>query len=478
MISKIVRRSIRLLGSSVLATVLLVVVMVYSAVATFIPQGSSGDAAVAAWVASHPLLGAVTRFLGMHSAFASFAFLACAFLLALSAVLCSWRRTKVAIHRAGAQREASEVDASSLAEVSDVVISCDPDLSSSEVLDRVSEELENLGIRTKRHDDLLRASSPAWAVWGSPVFHWALVGFMVMIVIAPLQHTDGLMGLAVGEVKPHSPSSYGFLDAGSLHAWEPVQRKLRLDGFESEYVVGGLDRGPTPTVSLLDSNDAVVKTQHVYPNSPLKSGSLTVHADTYGLAVRLTILDAADVQTAAGIQYVDFATDDPAGTRPLGGVLLRGKGGVVEAQVQVTIPLDSKEGETSYWMPADPAARLLVTAPDGHVIEDRVVSPGQDLKLALGQTVRVDSIDWYYRLSVVDDSTTPVIYALLIVAFLGLTVSLVSRQQVLVAARIETPEGPMLALRVRLWRNVPCDREAIVERLIVRLGPTQRGNNS
>ena len=105
------------------------------------------------------------------------------------------------------------------------------------------------------------------------------------------------------------------------------------------------------------------------------------------------------------------------------------------------------------------------------MIEDRVVSPGQDLKLAVGQTLRVDSIDWYYRPSVVDDSTTPIVYALLLVAFLGLMVSLVARQQVLVAAPIDTPEGPMLAMKVRFWRNVPCERKEIVERLTVRLGP-------
>lgn len=477
MIPKILRRTVRFLGSSVLATVLLVVVVVYSAVATFIPQGSAGDPAVAAWVTGQPLLGAVAQFLGLTHAFTSWVFLACASLLCVSAVLCSWKRTKVAIHRQSTLREASRLDESSLADCSDVLIPCDPGLSSSEVAARATEELESLGISTRRNDGLLRATSPAWAVWGSPIFHWSLVGFMVMIVIAALLRTDGLMGLAVGEVKPNAPSSYGFLSAGPLHQWEPVQTQLRLDGFESENVVGGLDRGPTPTVSLLDSSGAVVKTQRVYSNSPLRSGSLTVHADVYGLAVRLRVLDAQGRETAAGIQYVDFATDDPAGTRALGGIVLRGAGGVAVARVQVTVPLDSRDGGLDYWMPAKPTARLLVTAPDGQVIEDRAVPPGQDLKLALGQTLRVDSIDWYYRLSVVDDPTTPILYALMVVAFLGLAVSLVARQIVLVAARVETQEGPVLAVKVRLWRNVPCEREEIVERLRARLGPAQRGKD-
>lgn len=478
MISKLVRRTIRLLGSSALATVLLAVVVLYSAVATFIPQGGPSDPTVAAWAAGQPLLGAITRFLGMHGAFTSFVFLACMSVLAASTVLCSWKRTKVAIHRARVLRAASAADVSALAEGSDLRIPCDPDLGREDILDRASAELEDLGIKTRRRDGVLHASSPAWPLWGSPLFHWALVGFMIMVVTTPLLRAEGLMGLAIGEVKPHEPGSYGFVSAGPLHAWEPVRRKLRLDGFEPEYVVDGLDRGPTPTVSLLDSSGASITTQRVYTNNPLKSGSLTVHAVDYGLAVRLTVLDAQGLPTVTGIQYVDFVRDDPVGTRPTGGIVLRDTGGVSVARVQVTVPLDSPGGEIDYWMPAEPAARLLVTAPDGRVIEDSVVVPGTALELALGQAVRVDSIDWYYRLSVVDDPTVPIVYALLLVAFTGLTVSLLGRQQVLVGARIDTPEGPVFALKMRLWRNVPCEREAIVERLTVRLGPTQRGCNS
>lgn len=473
MIPKAAQKVTRLLGSAALATALLLVVLVYSAAATFVPQGGAGDPSVVVWVANHPVLGAVTRILGMHSAFTSPLFLACLGTLAVATVLCSWRRTKVAVHRSRALRASRAIDLSELAARPDVRVPYHPGLSADQVLEAASDELEYLGMRVGRRNGMLSVISPTWTAWGSPTFHWALVGFMVMIAIAGLVRADGLMGLAVGESKPHAPTSYGYLAAGPWHAWEPVDRQVRLDGFEPEFVTGGLDRGPTPTVTLLDSRGSVLKTQRVYPNSPLKYGSLTVHADDYGLAVHLSILDAAGATTAQGVQYVDFAVDEPTGTRALGGVVLRDSSGTAQAKVQVTVPLDGASGAWDYWMPREPSARLVVTAPDGSILEDRVVTPGESLELSLGQTLRVEGIDWYYRLSVVDDGTTPIIYALLAVAFAGLTVSLVSRQAVLIAVPVGASDGPALAMRVRLWRNVPFERDELVERLTVRLGSTK-----
>ncbi|MHB1342553.1 MAG: cytochrome c biogenesis protein ResB [Coriobacteriia bacterium] len=460
----------RVLGSPGLATALLMVILVFSAFATFVPQGGPGDASVDAWSASHPVLGAVTQALGMHSAFTSPIFLACMLVLAVSTVVCSWRRTHVAIHRGRTLRTARTIDVAELVARPDARISCSPGLTAEQVLESAADEFDELGMRVGRHNGRLSAISPTWTVWGSPLFHWALVGFMVMIVIAGLVRADGLMGLAVGESKSNTPSSYGYLDSGPWHAWEPVDRQVRLDGFESEFVTGGLDRGPTPTISLLDAQGSVLKTQRVYPNNPLKYGSLTVHADDYGLAVRLSILDGSGATTAEGVQYVDFAADEPGGTRALGGVALRDASGNAQAMAQITVPLDGAPGAWDYWMPRQPSARLVVTATDGSVLEDSVVRPGEGVDVTTGSTLRVESVDWYYRLSVVDDGTTPITYVLLAVAFVGLTVSLVSRQSAVIAVPAVEPAGLVLAMRVRLWRNVPFDRDELVDRLTVRLG--------
>lgn len=57
---------------------------------------------------------------------------------------------------------------------------------------------------------------------------------------------------------------------------------VRLDAFEPDYRTGGIDRGPVPTVSVLDGAGNVIKTQRVYPNMMLHSGSISISAPPAG----------------------------------------------------------------------------------------------------------------------------------------------------------------------------------------------------
>jgi hypothetical protein len=58
---------------------------------------------------------------------------------------------------------------------------------------------------------------------------------------------------------------------------------------------------------------------------------------------------------------------------------------------------------------------------------------------------------------------------------LGLTLSLVSRQQLVAATTVEGPDGLRLAMNVRTWRNVPTSREEIERELAAALGSEQEG---
>ena len=107
------------------------------------------------------------------------------------------------------------------------------------------------------------------------------------------------MGVAVGQTKPDAPASYGTVHTGPLHDWRSVHRSIRVDAFDLEFKTGGIDRGPTPTVSVLDGTGQVVKTQRVYPNRPLKTGSLTIYPSTYGLAAAVSIVNTSGVETGA-----------------------------------------------------------------------------------------------------------------------------------------------------------------------------------
>ena len=77
------------------------------------------------------------------------------------------------------------------------------------------------------------------------------------------------------------------------------------------------------------------------------------------------------------------------------------------------------------------------------------------MALPVGDSLRVDSVGYYARLQVVDDWSTIPLYACLVVATIGLTITAVARQQIVLATVIDGPEGPRLAVTLRLWRNAP-----------------------
>jgi hypothetical protein len=467
---------VRFLGSARLATWLLVVVGVWSMLGSLVPQGVPLESAVKAWAASNPLAESVVNAIGLHQAFSSPFFLACVVALFVSTALCAWQRTRAAMHRGRALGKAALADQQSVIESHDLEILCDPALSKPEVLSIASETLGELDIRTKRRGDVLSAVSPFWAVVGSPVFHWALLALIVVIFASNLQRSEGLMGVAVGQTKPDAPASYGTLHTGPLHDWRGVRRSIRVDAFDLQFETGGLKRGPTPTVSVLDGEGRVLKTQRVYPNEQLKTGSLSVYPSAYGLSVALSMINSSGFETGRLVQLVDFSETATEGTVPAGLIAISGNEGNAELKVAVTVPLDGASGQFDKGLPENPAARVVVTSMDDELLVDRIVSPGEEVALPIGDSLRVDSIGYYARLKVVDDWSTIPLYACLAAATIGLTIAFVTRQQIVLAAVIDGPEGARLAVRVRLWRNESSSRSAVESELARALSQVEKGS--
>jgi len=469
------RRVVRFLGSAGLATWLLAFAGLWSMAATAIPQGGSSDPLVAEWASKYPLIEPAVRTVGLHQAFSSPVFAACVVALFVSTALCAWQRTRAAMHRGRALSKAALADQQSVVESHDLEILCDPALSKPEVLSIASETLRELDIRTKRRGDVLSAVSPSWAVVGSPVFHWALVALFVVIFASSLQRSEGLMGVAVGQTKPDAPASYGSLHTGPLHDWRGVRRSIRVDAFDLQFETGGMKRGPTPTVSVLDGEGRVLKTQPVYPNQQLKTGSLSVYPSAYGLSVALSMISSSGVETQRLVQLVDFSETASEGTVPAGLIAISDEGDA-ELKVAVTVPLDGASGQFDKVLPEDPAARVVVTSMDDEPLLDRIVSPGEEVALPIGDSLRVESIGYYARLKVVDDWSTIPLYACLAAATIGLTIAFVTRQQIVLVTVIDGPEGARLAVRMRLWRNESASRSAVERELARALGRVEKGS--
>ena len=372
-------------------------------------------------------------------------------------------------------REAADADAQSLIDRHDFEITAGPALSRSEVLSATSGTLEHLGVKTKHTGDVLAAVSSPWSVWGSPVFHWALLALAIAVLVGALSRSEGLMGLAVGQAKPDVPESYGVLHAGPLRNWDGTQRSIRVDAFDPEFSTGKIERGPTPTVSVLDGDGRVIETQPVYPNSPLQAGSLTVHPNEYGLSATLVRTDTSGAVTGRSVQLVDFVEAAvEGGTRPVGYVQLSDDAGNPQLKAFVTVPLDRKGDYLLKRVPENPRARVIVKSLDDKTVSDSTVSPGEAIPLPIGGALVVEDIGWYARLNVVHDQSIPLLYVAGLMALVGLTLTLVARQQSIMMTVVDGPEGPKLIAAVRIWRNGSTSRAEIEGELTKALRTNER----
>ena len=467
MIRKAWRTTIKFLESADLALWLLVGITVWSVLSSFIPQeGVETAQEVAAWVAAHPIIEPAVRLLGLHRAYTSTSFIACAGLLAVSTALCAWRRTKIAFGKMEALRRAGEIGDESVPSEPDFELVCDPALSESEVLSIAFSTLEHLGIRTRRRGHTLTAVSSPWSVWGSPVFHWALLGIIVVLVLGNLLRSEGQMGLAVGQTKPDVLESYGLMNAGPLRDWRNVHRGIRVDKLDVTYMVDGIDRGPAPIVSVLDAEGRTVKTRRVYPNHTLKTGSLTVYPVDYGLSVTMSLVDSSGIETGRAIQIVDFSEEASDGTAPKGALVVGDPDGKSVVEIAVSVPLDVVSGRIVNALPKEPKARVVMTPVDGTPSAERVLALGDKVALPDGDgSMYLVDVGHYARIQLVDDWSLPYFYGLMGIAMIGLTVTAVARQEIVLVTANAEPDGVKLAATVRLWRNASSSRGEVKREL-------------
>ena len=479
MIRGVWRRVVRFLGSSGLATTLLAILGVWSILASLVPQGVASKKEVAVWAVAHPIFEGMARFLGLHQAYANPVFVALAFVLGVSTSICAWSRTKAALHRAGTLHRAMSTDAEALAENHDLEVVCDEALSASEALSVAETTLKHLGVKTRQKDEVLVAVSPRWTTLGSPIFHWALLGLLVALLVGNLLRASGLMGVQVGETVADAAQSYGVLHTGPLHDWGRVHRGIRVDSFEINYRTAGVDRGPTPTVTLVDAKNRVIKSQRVYPNHTLKSGSLTIYPSSFGLAVTVSELDAKKAVVGRGSQLVDFSSTAASGTVPVGGIAVLGPSGKPVYRAAMTVPLDPQVAGMLNQVPRSPTVHVVVTSMDGKtVVMDRVVHIGDVLDIAGADSLLVENVDYYARLQVVDDWTVPLLYAGFVLALLGLAVATLARQQIVLVTAVDGPDGVRLVARIRFWRNSSTSRSEIENELTSALAGVDKGSTT
>lgn len=443
--------------------------------ATAIPQGDPTQHNVEEWAAANAAVEPIVGALGLHGAFGAPVFIVVTVMLGISTMVCSWGRTKLALSRARQLDQARDAGTVQIAESSDFDVLLPEALSDDDVFDCTQETLADLGIRATRDDGTLRAVSPAWSVWGSAVFHWSLVVLVLAVFAGILLRAEGSMAVPVGDAKPDQEASYLSVKTGPWHNWARVARSIRVDDFDPAVTRGDLEIGAVPTVSVVDEQGRAVVTQQVYPNKKLHAGSLSLYAPECGLSVTLAFIGSNGEERTRVKQLVEFSQEASGGTVPVEPLMARDNSGRVLMRLSATIPLDPDTVRGGYgeWIPKEPRAYVSLVDGSGATLYEGEVTKDRPGPIAGGGEVRLVDIGWFSFLTLVDDPSIPFIYASMIAAMLGLTLSVATRQQLFIATIVDRPEGRSLAVRMRLWRNVPATRDEVREALAGALLPDE-----
>lgn len=447
------------LASPRLAFGLMIYLGVYAFLGSLVAQGTAESPKVVAWALAHPGVEQLVRSVGFHEAYTTPLFLVPAALLLACTAVCAWRRTRVALWRGRALARTGRGDVSGIGARPTFTL---PLASADEgALETAEEVLNGCGVKVNKHGDVLVAGSPVASVAGSPLFHWSLVALICAIALGSLFRADGVMGIAVGDVKPLAAESFGVLTAGRFHSWPVPPPTIAVEGLDVSHRVGGIDRGAAPLVVVRDARGSVLAQGSVYPNHPLRFGSVIVHPGAYGLAANVALVDARGNELGRSRLLLDFDSHVPAGTDP-GGLTLSDAQGNPGAQVTLAVPLDMQAGSFVQVVPTRPTAEVTVTSVAGNaVLAHAHLQPGESVPVDGGARLRLDNVGYYARLAIVDDPSVPMIYVSLVLALVGVTMALLLPQWMLVVRLSTEDDRRVLEVTTRDWRNASLRLEAL-----------------
>ena len=279
---------------------------------------------------------------------------------------------------------------------------------------RRSDALRGMGLRVTERDGLVVAASRPWAVFGSPVFHWALLLLIVVILGGRLTRAEGLMGVPGGRFSDRWPPSRSACStSGGLYRFSATP-----DGFASTRWTSSTwlteSTGAGANRFDLRPDGSVAASQVVYPNNPMRYGSLTIHP---GASACRRDSRSCRGRGARGPEPTSSWTSPRRSrrhtTRRVHACRRRSRESIVAS---VTVPLAKRDG-AFVRRRAQPATGYVHAATGRWrpPVASGTLSVGEELQLPDGSRLRLLGVGYYARLSVVDDPSIPLVYALLLV---------------------------------------------------------------
>jgi cytochrome c biogenesis protein len=417
-----ITRVVRALRSRRLAVWLLGGLTGWSVLGTLVPQTTRDAAGVARWTASSSAVLPVVRSLGLFDAFRAPIFTAAVAVLFASTVACAWERTRVSLREFRGRRGLTDAQIERLSSRPAIRVEAPDGAARDAALTRVRTALADLRLRARVGERAGEAVGGRFGLLGSPLFHWSLAALCLAVALGQLVRAEGLVGVPVGYRVSDVPEAYGRYEAGPLHPATPNGIVFLASDFQLETVVGGVDHGASAVVSLT-RDGAVVARQRVYPNNPLRYGAVLIHQNEFGLAAALRVEDASGTVLASAQPIVDFAPDEKSGTSSAGLEVTTRDGSTYA--IRTTVEADRENGEVALRMPERKRVSVSVAASDVATVT-KTLSPGDAITLPGGDVLRLVDVVYYARLSVVDDPTVYPIYALFVIAAIGISLAVFS----------------------------------------------------
>lgn len=441
-------RAWRLARSRRLGVALTSLLAVFIAVGSLIAQGPYEDPLVQAWATEHPVAERLVAALGLHHAYSTPVFLLLVMLLVLSTIACSVERTSHA--RRVIRRTRTPLDEAT------VVARFRPQSSfalaegvdATAALASAERGLTRIGLHVRRGDTLVDGFAGRWGAAGSPAFHWCLALLGIALLLGQATRAEGIVELPIGTSVPEGHASYSRIAEGSLFGERHTGVAIEASDLVYNLGAGGVNRGPSPLVTLRDESGIVAR-QRVYPNNPLRYGPLMIHMSAYGVAPVVSVEASAGRSLATKTTLLDFSRETSSGTVAQEfGVEGGSLGGTVPVRIEIVA--DRNSAGPLGRVPDSPRLLVsMVTSKDSTFGVPASLTLGEAVTLPDGGRLRFVSAQNWVRLGVANDWSVPVIYALSLLACAALFVALFVPTR---GARIvlrDTDEG--LSLGVSLW---------------------------
>lgn len=256
------------------------------------------------------------------------------------------------------------------------------------------------------------------------------------------------MGVVGGHAVTDEASAYGRVDEGPWHT-DFTGYEIGVEpGMLLSFMDGEVDRGASPTVTVSAGGEELAR-QRVYPNNPLRYGPLTIHANEWGYGATYALLDT-EGNELAGQALIDRAPDSTATVPFVTGYVDEQGSTVVSMTLDMAPAVEGAQGD-----PSRRRIRVIAEIPGSSRVET-VAAAGEMLEIGEGISLRIDTLDFYARLSVVDDWSVSWMYALFVLACASVSVSVLVPYRV-VRILLDTGEGdtPVLRMTARHGRGSP-----------------------